>query len=73
MQNMTQDFLQIFLGFLTVPLPHGEPSVDGGDMNESKSSSRAIAGGVVGGLVGLGFLLGLLVKELQAYQQPEMG
>jgi len=40
--------------------PFDRPNVDEEVMNEPKSSSRAIAGGIVGGFVGLGFLLGLL-------------
>jgi len=54
------------------------PNVDGGDMNESKSSSGAIAGGIVGGFVSLGFLLGLLFwwRKRQGAEEtalPELG
>jgi len=54
------------------------PNVDGGDMNESKSSRGAIAGGIVGGFVSLGFLLGLLFWWMKRHgveqtALPELG
>jgi len=57
--------------------PLDQPNMDGGDMNESKSSSGAIAGGIVGGFVG-GFLLGLLFwwRKRQGAEKtalPELG
>jgi len=59
-------------------LPATGPNVDGGDMDESKSRSGVIAGGIVGGFVGLGFLLGLLLwwRKCQGVEQralPELG
>jgi len=58
--------------------PLDRPNVDGGDINESKNSIGAIAGGIVGGFVGLGFLLGLLFwrRKRQGAEKtalPELG
>jgi len=58
--------------------PLDRPNVDEGDMSESKSSSAAIAGGIVGGFVSLGFLLGLLFwwrkrQDAEETALPELG